>query len=247
MEWLIRFWLGLPARPQDAHAVHSALPEITRDDWSPRGSYLLVALSNEILSSREFANHLKNWIRRVDEQPRIEMHSESCPSPNCPLRAGAEATSGDFDGSNEPFIARLMVAAGGPNAKPPKDAFLDLVRKVHPHADAPQEVILTDPYIYTDVSEDGLQGGFSALVSYLDALGLGKFDTFTLTTTPSPKRGTITARRNLQRLLRGKYKAIRFNDFSPQLAFHDRFYQGIAQVLSEAFSDLRSMAYRQIP
>ncbi len=88
----------------------------------------------------------------------------------------------------------------------------------------PREVILTDPYIYSDVSEDGLEGGFSNLVAYLQALGISADDSFSLRMTPSPKRGTVTAKKNLHRYLKIKFKNIQFKDYSPQLKFHDRFY-----------------------
>ncbi len=117
-----------------------------------------------------------------------------------------------------------MVAAGGPKAKPPRDTFLDLVRRTHPENDPPREVILTDPYIYSDVSEDGHEGGFSNLVAYLEALGISADDTFILRTTPSPKRGTVTAKRNLHRHLKAQFKNIQLKDYAPQLKFHDRFY-----------------------
>lgn len=117
-----------------------------------------------------------------------------------------------------------MMAAGGPNAKPPRDSFLNLVKRTHPENDPPQEVILTDPYIYSDISEDGQEGGFSNLVAYLEVLGISDDDTFTLLMTPSPKRGTVTARKNLHRYLKKKFKNIKLKNYSPQLKFHDRFY-----------------------
>ncbi|WP_332706215.1 hypothetical protein [Plesiomonas shigelloides] len=117
-----------------------------------------------------------------------------------------------------------MVAAGGPDAKPPKQSFFDLVRRTHPQSDPPKEVILTDPYIYSDVSEDGKEGGFSNLIAYLETLGLSSDDSFILRMTPSPKRGTLTARKNLHRYLKTKFNNIQFKDYSPQLKFHDRFY-----------------------
>ncbi len=83
---------------------------------------------------------------------------------------------------------------------------------------------MTDPYIYSDVSEDGHEGGFSTLVAYLDALGISADDSFILRMTPSPKRGTVTAKKNLHRYLKTKFKNIQFKDYSPQLKFHDRFY-----------------------
>jgi len=224
MNWLIRFSLGLPARPADAKEVRELLPELQNHDWHPAKRHLLVWLTDDIYSSDMLVHALRRWVAAVEEAQESSSSTARCPAQACPLhlnRPQATSPAGDEDSE---FFIRYQVAAGGPHSKPPRDSFFDLVRKVHPEADRPREVILTDPYIYTDVSEDGLEGGFNNLVGYLNTLGIEQSDDITLTTTPSPKRGGKTSKHNLQRLLRERFSNLKFKDFSPKLAFHDRLY-----------------------
>ncbi len=221
MDWFIRFSLGLKARPEDAKSLWEALPELrNRDLRFERRPYFWI-FAPDFHTNEELLEALRQWASEVipTDDHGLQDH-RNCPSNNCPLRNN-EAREANND---EPFIARLMVAAGGPGAKPPKQIFFDLIRRTHSQSDLPREVILTDPYIYSDVSEDGKEGGFSNLVEYLEMLGLSSDDSFTLRMTPSPKRGTITAKKNLHRQLKIKFAGIQFKDYSPQLKFHDRFY-----------------------
>lgn len=221
MDWFIRFTLGLPARVEDAVALRKALPELESRDFRLQHRRYFWPFHPEFDTNEELLEALRRWVYEV-ETPDDFWPSEyrNCPSNNCPLRSNQAKANRDEGLS----ILRLMVAAGGPKAKPPRDIFLDLVKRTHPENDLPREVILTDPYIYSDVSEDGHEGGFSNLVAYLEALGISADDSFTLRMTPSPKRGTVTAKKNLHRYLKTKFKNIQLKDYSPQLNFHDRFY-----------------------
>ena len=221
MDWFIRFTLGLKARPEDAKALLETLPELRNREFCFEHRHYFLVFDPSFRTTAELIEALRKWASEVDpEEDESSTDYRNCPSNNCPLRSNKERRKP----AEEPFIARLMVAAGGPKAKPPKQSFLDLVRRTHSQNDIPREVILTDPYIYSDVSEDGNGGGFSNLVAYLEALGLSSSDSFTLRLTPSPKRGAKTAKMNLHRHLKAKFKHIQFNDYSPQLKFHDRFY-----------------------
>lgn len=221
MDWFIRFTLGLPARIEDATALRKALPELESQELrlEPRRYFWL--FHPDFDTNKELLEALRRWISEVETSDDFwSSNYRSCPSNNCPLRS-SEARANRDEGVS---IARLMVAAGGPNAKPPRDTFLDLVRRTHHGSDTPREVILTDPYIYSDVSEDGHEGGFSNLVAYLEALGISGDDTFILRTTPSPKRGAVKAKKILHRHLKAHFKNIQFLDYPPKLKFHDRFY-----------------------
>jgi hypothetical protein len=221
MDWFIRFSLGFPARPEDVFALKQALPELYSNESQVRHKRLTWLLELSFMSNHELIEALREWSSEVDDSiESLSKHNLECRAVNCPVRKGSLSKYND----GEPFIAEALVASGGPNAKPPKDSFLNLVKQVHPQNDIPNEVIITDPYIYSDVSEDGMEGGYSNLVSYLNALGLQDDDSFTLRMTPSPKRGTITSRRILQRHLKNEFKNIKFVDYSPKLKFHDRFY-----------------------
>ena len=221
MDWLIRFALGLPARVEDAKALRKALPELERRYFRLQRLHYIWPLLGDINTNEELIDALRHWVSSV-EVPDDFWPSEhrNCPSSNCPLQSNQTKSNRN----DEPSIAHFIVAAGGPNAKTPRDSFLNLVKRTHPKNDLPRDVILTDPYIYSDVSEDGHGGGFANLLAYLEALGISTNDPFTLRMTPSPKRGTATAKKKLHRYLKDKFKKIQFKDYSPQLKFHDRFY-----------------------
>ncbi len=209
MDWLIRFWLGLPARSEDRDSVLRVLPELQATDFELKNRNILWLFHSKLVSSKDLINELKSWVAEIDTPALNRSGQEKCPAENS---------------NGESLVVRLMVAGGGPKVKPPKDSFIDLVKKVHSKSGKPREVILTDPYIYAGLGADGLNDGSANLVFYLEALGLNQDDAFTLTTTPSPKRGTKATRSNLQGMLRKKFKRIEFKDFSPKLEFHDRFY-----------------------
>lgn len=201
MDWFIRFTLGLKARAEDVKALLEALPELRNQEFRFERRHYFWIFDPDFHTNAELLEALRQWVSEVKlPEDYSPTDYRNCPSNNCPLRSNQERKNH----ADEPLIARLMVAAGGLNAKPPKQSFLDLIRRTHSQSDPPCEVILTDPYIYSDVSEDGKEGGFSNLVAYLEALGLSSTDSFTLRMTPSPKRGTKTAKRNLHRHFKTK-------------------------------------------
>lgn len=221
MDWFIRFTLGLPARPEDATALRRVLPELKNQDLQLEHRRYFWVFEPDFHTNQELLEALRRWISEVEPTDEVGRQDyRECPSDNCPLRSNQSRAAKD----RGPLFAEFIVAAGGPNAKPPKQSFLDLVRRTHPENDPPRVVILTDPYIYSDVSEDGREGGFSNLVEYLKTLGLSSDDSFTLRLTPSPKRGTATAKKNLHRHLKTKFNNIKLEGYSSQLKFHDRFY-----------------------
>lgn len=221
MDWFVRFTLGFPARVEDAVALRRALPELENCDLQLQHRRYYWLFRPEFVTNQELLGALRLWVAETktscDHWPS---DYRNCPSNDCPLQKSEPRRHEDEDLS----IAQFMVAAGGPKAKPPRDTFIDLVKRTHPENDPPRNVILTDPYIYMDVSEDGKEGGFCNLVAYLEALGLCAEDSFILHMTPSPKRGTATAKKNLHRYLKAKFKNIHLKDYSPKLKFHDRFY-----------------------
>jgi hypothetical protein len=221
MDWLIRFSLGLKARRADLKALHKALPELHEGNLQIEHRHYFWLFEPDFGANEELLEALRQWSSEAEIFEGYPPNNNvECPLKNCPLQ---NKTSEEVK-NDEPFITQLMVATGGPNSKPPRASFFNLISRTHPQNDPPREVILTDPYIYSDISEEGKEGGFLNLVKYLETLGLNSDDSFTLRMNPAPKRGTLTAKRNLQRHLRNKFKNILFKDYSSQLKFHDRFY-----------------------
>ena len=86
------------------------------------------------------------------------------------------------------------------------------------------EVILTDPYIYLDLSEQRQPGGYGALIDYLRALRLTRDSPFELNLNPSPRKATTNARKLLERKVKNAFPSVRLGTFPARHRFHDRFY-----------------------
>jgi len=217
MSWWLRFCLGLPARREDLEEIRRSLPELFDANFNVDKHLLLPWWPSPVL--RELTvEGLRRWARAGDLRSEPEAASpEECPAEECPLRKGPRTAQA----RGEVAVLRLMVAGGA--HKPPKGEFLDLVRRVHKDQ-LILEVILTDPYIYLDLSERGQPGGYVALIDYLHALRLTQDSAFDLKLNPSPRKATTTARQLLERKVKGAFPRARLGAFPASHRFHDRFY-----------------------
>lgn len=230
MEWIVRFFLGLPARPAHIEEIKKALPELLSGGSLPSPTlfhrwFLLGVTSNaDLLSSDDVVSAIRKWLSgAAKEQSIVFAPSVTCPSPACPLRSKETNRRIQNDYGDDSFPIELMAVGG--DAKGPLNLFLELMRNVHKkqHSIA-KRIYLTDKFIYSDKSEDGTPGGFDNLVSYLETLDLELNSTFTLFLTPSPKRSSITAQTNLHKLLRAKFRNIEISQHTAKHTFHDRLY-----------------------
>ncbi len=215
MTWWIRFYLGLPARRQDIDELRQSLPELLDAQFHVDENMLFpwwpLPFARELT-----VKDLRRWARfdEVSSEPDSSPHN--CPAENCPLRKGSPSSQ-----TADITFFRLMMAGGA--HKPPKKEFLNLVQRVH-RDQVINEVILTDPYIYLELNEQGESGGYDALVDYLHALRLTPESRFDLKLNPSPKKATQDARRLLRRKVENDFPKVRLGTFSPTYRFHDRFY-----------------------
>jgi hypothetical protein len=220
MEWLIRFWIGLPARPQDIKSIRKDFPEILDGDWQvdekigeivwrmDRYAYRIGSIS---------LHEFRRWIREIEYRETEEkdeyqlISADSCPASDCPIK---KLTKPSTETNDEPLKLRFTYTVGGPNQKAPKDEFFQLVRKVHRGTRIIREVILTDPYIYSDVDEHGNPGGINNLAEYLRILNLNPASAFILKTNPNPKRYSEKSEEIFQRTLNKIFPRIKFQKFS---------------------------------
>lgn len=116
MDWLIRFTLGLKARPEDAKALWEALPELRNLDPRFERRRHFWIFDPDFHTNEELIEALRQWASEVESpDDHWPQDHRNCPSNNCPLRNNQAKEAND----GEPFIARFMVAAGGPDVKPP--------------------------------------------------------------------------------------------------------------------------------
>lgn len=221
MNWFVRFLLGYPARPTDIAALRRAFPELLDDGMHFDERRFVWFLCPGIDTQRGLADALRRWIGKEAVLNKNGGPSrQGCPFSGCPLPGSAVRSN---QGSAQNSI-EFLVASDGAVGKPPLGRFLDLVQRTHAKCGSVKEVILTDPYIYSDIGESGTGGGFSNLIAYLEALGLSKDDRFTLKLTPSPKKCGVDAKNSLHKNLSMKFTKIKIEHFASTLAFHDRFY-----------------------
>ena len=217
MIWCVRFYLGLPARPEDVEEIRRSVPELLSPD-TKLSAKAIIPFWPHLMLDESTLSEFRRWVGRSDSivKPSF-LWAEQCPAGDCPLRtraAGADKPSDDG-------VALFLTVAGA--HKPPKDEFLDLIRRVHKGGGV-REVILSDPYIYMDVGEDADPGGYSNLVDYLRALGLTKESQFTLKLNPSPMKATKRAQKLLEREFRKTFPRAVIGRFKSGYRFHDRFY-----------------------
>lgn len=218
MIWWVRFYLGLPARPEDVAEIRRSVPELLSRDitLSPNA---IIPFWPHLMLDESTLSEFRRWVGSSESIVNHGLLSpEDCPADDCPLRIGSAGTDKrSYDG----IVVWLMVA-GGSN-KPPKDEFLDIVRRVH-RGQHVREVILTDPFVHLDVGEASYPGGYSNLVDYLHALGLARDSEFTLKLNPSPRKAKKGAQDLLEREIRRAFPRAVISRFKSGHRFHDRFY-----------------------
>lgn len=218
MVWWVRFCLGLPARPEDVEEMRNSLPELLSPDIK-LSQKAVIPIWPYLLLDESKLGDLRRWAGSseliVKEKPSS---LQDCPASDCPLRPWTASTDKRSDGS---VVLKVMIAGGA--SKPPKDEFLDLVRRVH-KGQSIREVILSDPFIYLDVGEDYDAGGYNNLVDYLRALNLEKNSEFILKLNPSPKKATRRAQELFRREITKAFPKAVISTFKSGLRIHDRFY-----------------------
>lgn len=212
MNWLLRFALGLPARPTDIADLQRDVPELLDEGW-PRNADWHPLWSRPVWirfvwmrpdEAQEFAARLRAWVRKALRHETVEPHAlgavESCDRPDCPKRS-VSAAEAPRTHTSEPATAEtggpdiigrceLMRLGGGPRQKNEKkdirSRFFDLVRQVHAGAGEAKKVVVTDPYLLTDTGERGTPGGFENFCEYLRTIRLAS--DAVLFITPAPKK-----------------------------------------------------------
>ncbi len=211
MIWLYRFIWGLPARETDKQEILANFPELLENPDRLNDDIFLeyFVLQRHFKTSEEF----KKWIAEL----RSEKTQGNCLLSDCPVKRA----SGIQSLEDEQSILQLMRVGG--YTKKPKQSFFDLVKTIHGQAEI-KKVILTDPYILIDTSEDGETGGLENLIEYLQTLGLTRTNSFILEISPSPKMYSETRYEIFEKYLKTEFPNISINRYKPKFIFHDRFY-----------------------
>lgn len=230
MDWYVRFWLGLPPRPEDRAELRRIAPELflpgRSNDAEPfqdhQGRRWLPPLREQLV----------RWLATEPEEApsRVTVREGSCPQHDCPLKLDAKPRQvrDEESESDQPFVIELMTVAGGWSAK--AKAFFDMTRKVHGGKGDIKDLLITDPYIYYEQGEDGTAGGTTCFLNYLDNLNVAPRSKLTIYQPPYAKGDKEIAGKAWRTSVRqhaegnGFEVSFVFFDVISNARFHDRFY-----------------------
>jgi hypothetical protein len=228
-EWYWRLHLGLPPRPQDRNTLRRIAPELfgnNHDVVYESGS----EFQERLWDASAFRQELKRWLRTDESRPLVTVRDGSCPQQDCPLKLGGQpgqALDHRTQADNGSVVVELMTVAGGWSVK--ANALYDMARKVHGGKGPIKELLVTDPFIFLDKSEENTTGGIASFLKYLDCLNIPQSE-ITIHQPPYAKgkkgaSGPLWRRTVAEHGKRKGYK-VRFVYFRTitETRFHDRFY-----------------------
>jgi hypothetical protein len=227
LDWYWRMQMGLPARPEDREVLRRIAPELFgRDVGFDQGA----TNDQDMAWRRRFREEVREWLGPTDDRPMVTVHEGSCPQRDCPLRLGGKSGqvlagqphTSQADGA---LVLELMTVAGGWSAK--DKAFYDMARKVHGGKGPIKDLLVTDPYIYLDKSEENTVGGIDNFLRYLDCLDILQSG-ITIYQPPyaKAKKSGAVWRRTVGQHGQKRGFGVRFGFFRTmtETRFHDRFY-----------------------
>lgn len=176
MEWFTRMILDLPPRTKDIKELRESAPELfsnkKREDITEHSE---VFFHPFYWNAQELKEAIHDWLQRFEARVTDTSEYGACDHPNCPRNR---------EGCNANNHMQLMTVAGGKGHNPPAKSFFDLIDKTKRKSAIVQQVILTDPYIYSDIGQNGEGGGFDNLLKLLEHLNILDTTPFELKLTP---------------------------------------------------------------
>lgn len=229
MQWFWRMRMGLPPRPEDRDAVRRIAPEL----FGPEHAALQDFdddLQGRFWEPGAFRQEVRDWLQQEHYRQLVTVRDGSCPQQDCPLMLGGrpgQVVGGRSGGEDGAIVIELMTVAGGYKAK--AGAFYDMARKVHRSKGPISDVLVTDPYIYVDKSEEDTVGGIDNFLGYLDCLDIPRSG-ITIYQPPYAKGKKATSgavwRRSVEAHGTKNGYGVQFCFFKTltETRFHDRFY-----------------------
>jgi hypothetical protein len=231
LDWYWRMQMGLPPRSEDREALRRIAPELhSRDrDFGQEPTD-----DRHLDWRRRFREEVREWLGPSDDRPRVIVREGTCPQHDCPLRLSGKSgrvidgrSQGDDPHDNGTLVLELMTVAGGWSAK--AKAFYDMARKVHGGMGPIKDLLVTDPYIYVDKSEENTVGGIDNFLRYLDCLNISRSG-LTIFQPPDARGRRASSgavwRRAVEQHGKQQGFGVRFGFFRTLTGtrFHDRFY-----------------------
>lgn len=216
MQWLTRLLLGLPPREQDIRELQDTAPELFSSKMGMTPSRPgIIHLHRVFLDSLEFREAIQTWVREYSgEKEPFNNQVEPCDHPFCRRK-------GNSDNKNESphAVMEMMVVGGGKHSNPPAKSFFNMLNSTKKKKSKIKLVIMTDPYIYSDIGQTGSEGGFDNLIQVLKHLNINDTDTFELQLTPKG----INKKDTLQKTITLTFPNCSLSTHRTASTFHDRF------------------------
>lgn len=229
VDWFWRMQMGLPPRQVDLKALMRIAPELFGSELE-MSQIITDKMPGSDLFPTPLVVEISRWLRAKGHHA-IFSTTTRCDRPDCPLKMGdlQEQSVTPAIIQDDSFVIELMTVAGG--YKKQANIFFDMARKIHASSSRGPitSLLVTDPFIYLDKSEDGTAGGIDNFKMYLDCLEISKSG-LVIYQPPYAKgekvKGGEVWRRSVTHYLEAREIYADFTYFRATTGkrFHDRFY-----------------------
>ncbi|HFI5594346.1 TPA: hypothetical protein ACGQSU_002954 [Raoultella planticola] len=210
MEWFTRMILNLPPRAKDVKELRDSAPELFTDEEIKENiSYHQRYIHPLYWDIYELREAVRVWLQDFEGQTP---EGDYCDHPCCIIRKMAR--------DNADGYMHMMTVAGGRDRNPPAKSFFDLINATKIKNATVLRVILTDPYIYFDIGQNGDGGGFNNLLKLLEHLNINSSTEFRLELTPQSDSET---KDRFEREIQQKFPQCTVSNHNNSSSFHDRF------------------------
>lgn len=172
--WFWRMQMGLKPRQEDIDALVRIAPELCGSALEVR-QVVPDIMPNAGLFPTPFAEEIHRWLQSSEHRAVFSAPAQ-CDRPDCPLNVDRQYNRSikSVSAQDDNFVIELMTVAGG--YKKQATIFYDMARKIHTSSNRGPitSLLITDPFIYCDKSEDGTVGGIDNFKAYLDCLDISK-------------------------------------------------------------------------
>lgn len=212
MEWFTRMLLDLPPRYEDIKELMDSVPELFSNERIEEIEKQHRTFRHPIYwDSYELREAIRDWLRRYGV-PELDVNKENtCGHPDC-LRLKGRSSNSDY--------MQMMTVAGGRDNNPPAKSFFDLINATKITNSVVHRVILTDPFIYSDIGQNGEEGGFNNLLKLLETLNVVDSSEFSLQLTPQNDKEKIA---RFENSIKRKFPKCSVSNHKNRSTFHDRF------------------------
>lgn len=209
MAWFTRMILNLPPRAKDVKELRESAPELFTDEEIKETTKDHRRYIHPLYWDRyELREAVRVWLQDFEEKTPEE---DYCDYPCC-IRKKA--------GDNADGYMHAMTVAGGSDRNPPAKSFFDLIDATKIKSATVLQVILTDPYIYSDIGQNGDGGGFDNLLKLLEHLNIDSSTKFELKLTP---QNDLEKKESFKKKIKQKFSCCEVLDHDRSSTFHDRF------------------------